>query len=107
LLPNYEAFHIWNCDESRTQARQNGGRRVLAKNGVKNVYTIITKEHEWLFVLYCINIVGYHIPSFYIFRGKYFQHNYIKQCEANVSMGMQAKAWMTRYLSKYRITHFV
>jgi hypothetical protein len=48
----------------------------LAKKGVRSVHSIIPKEREWLSVLVCINAVGYHIPSFYIFRGKSFQRDY-------------------------------
>jgi hypothetical protein len=107
LTRGYEASHIWNCDESGAQAGRNGGGRVLAKTGTRSVHSIIPKEREWLSVLVCINAAGYHIPSFYIFRGKSFQRDYIKQCEDNASMAMQAKAWMTGHLFKSWIGHFV
>jgi hypothetical protein len=73
LTRGYEASHIWNCDESGAQAGRNGGGRVLAKTGMRSVHSVIPKEREWLSVLVCINAAGYHIPSFYIFRGKSFQ----------------------------------
>jgi hypothetical protein len=103
----YEASYIWNCDESGAQAGRNGGARVLAKTGVRNVHSIIPKEREWLSVLMCVNAAGFHIPSFYIFRGKSFQRDYIKKCEDNASMALQPKAWMTSQLFKSWIGHFV
>jgi hypothetical protein len=103
----YEPSYIWNCDESGAQVGRNGGARVLAKKGVRSVYSIIPKEREWLSVLVCVNAAGYHIPSFYIFCGKTFQRDYIKKCEDNASMAMQPKAWMTGHLFKAWIGHFV
>jgi hypothetical protein len=107
LSRGYEASYIWNCDESGAQAGQNVGGRVLAKTRVRSVHSIIPKEREWLSVLVCVNAVGYHILSFYIFCGKNFQRDYIKQCEDGASMAMQAKAWMTGQLFKSWIGHFV
>lgn len=89
------------------QARKNGGGRVLAKKGVWSMHSIIPKEQEWISVLMCVNAAGYHIPSFYIFRGKNFQHDYIKKCEDNASIAMQLKAWITRESFKAWIGHFV
>jgi hypothetical protein len=71
------------------------------------VHSIIPKEREWPSMLACVNAAGFHIPSFYIFHGKSFQHDYIKKCEDNASMAMQPKAWMTRELFKVWIGHFV
>jgi hypothetical protein len=107
LVRGYEPSYVWNCDEYGAQAGKNGGGRVLAKTGVQSVYSIIPKEWEWLSVLVCVNVAGYHIPSFYIFRGKSFQRDYIKHCEDNASMAMQPRTWMTGYLLKSWIGHFV
>jgi hypothetical protein len=107
LGKGYEASHIWNCDESGAQAGRNGGGRVLAKTGARSVHSVIPKEREWLSVLVCVNAAGFHIPSFYIFRGKSFQRDYIKHCKDNASMAMQEKAWMTGHLFKSWIGHFV
>ena len=71
------------------------------------MHSIIPKEWEWLLVLVCINVAQYHFPSFYIFCGKTFQRDYIKQCVDNASMAMQPKAWMKGYLFKSWIGHFV
>jgi beta-lactamase regulating signal transducer with metallopeptidase domain len=103
----YEASYIWNCDESGAQAGKNGVTRVLAKTGVWNAHSIIPKEREWLSVFVCVNAAGFHIPSFYIFLGKSFQRDYIKNCEDNASMAMQPKAWMTGQLFKSWIGHSV
>jgi hypothetical protein len=86
---------------------RNGSGRVLAKTGVWSMHSIIPKEREWLSVLVRINAAGYHIPSFYIFGDKTFQHDYIKQYEDNASMTMQPKAWMMGYHFKSWIGHFV
>jgi hypothetical protein len=107
LQQGYKPSYIWNCDESGAQAGRNGGARVLAKKGVRSVYLIIPKEGEWLSVLVCVKATGYHIPSFYIFRGKSFQRDYIKKYEDNASMAMQPKTWMTGQLFKAWIGHFV
>jgi hypothetical protein len=79
----------------------------LAKKGLQSVHSIIPKEREWLSVLVCINATGYHILSFYIFRGKTFQRDYIKKCEDNASMAIQPKAWMTCQPFKSWIGYFV
>jgi hypothetical protein len=55
------------------QVGRNGGGRVLAKTGMRSVHSVIPKEQEWLSLLVCVNAAVYHIPSFYIFRGKSFQ----------------------------------
>ena len=107
LERSYEASYIWNCNESGVQAGRNGGGWVLAKTRVRSVYSIIPKEREWLSILVCVNAAGYHLPKFYNFKGKSFQHDYIKQCEDNGSMAMQPKAWMTGYLFKSWNGHFV
>jgi hypothetical protein len=103
----FEPQYIWNCDESGAQAGRNGGGRVLARTGVPSVHSIIPNKREWLSVLVCVNPAGFYIPNFYIFRGKSFQRDYIKQCEDNASMAMQEKAWMTGHLFKSWIGHFV
>jgi hypothetical protein len=74
---------------------------------VRSVHSIIPKEQEWLSILVCVNAAGFHIRSFYIFWGKTFQRDYIKQCEDNASMAMQPKAWMMGYRFKSWIGHFV
>ena len=98
---------IGNCDESGAQVGRNGGGRVLTKIGVWNVHSIIPKERVWLSILLCMNAIGYHIPSFYIFQGKSFQWEYIKHYEDNASMAMQPKAWMIGHLFNSWIRHFV
>ena len=102
-----EPSYIWNYDESGAQAGRNDGGQVLAKTGVRSVHSIIPKEREWLSVLVCVNAAGFHLPNFYIFKGKFLQRDYIKQCKDNASMAMQPKAWMTGYLFKSWIGHFV
>jgi hypothetical protein len=101
----YEASHVRDCDEFGAQARKNGGGRVLAKIRVRSVHSIIPKEWEWFSILVCVNATRYHIPSFYIFHGKIFQRDYIKQYEDNTSIAMQSKAWMTGNLFKSWIGH--
>jgi hypothetical protein len=66
-----------------------------------------SKGEEWLSGLVCVNAVGYYILSFYFFRGKSFQRDYIKKCEDNESMAMQPKAWMMGQLFKAWIGCFV
>ena len=103
----YEPQNIWNSNELGVQAGRNGGGRVMAKTGARSVHSIIPKVWEWLSIFVCMNAAGFHSPSFYIFRGKSFQCDYIKQCEDKASMAMQEKVWMTGHLFKSWIGHFV
>ena len=80
---------------------------VIAKTGARRVHTIVPNQREWLSVLVCVNAAGKAIPSFYIFRGKRFGHNYIEHCEDGATMAMQPRAWMTTYLFSAWISHFV
>jgi hypothetical protein len=44
---NYDANHVWNCDESGAQAGKNGGGTlVFACCGSKSVHIIILDERE-------------------------------------------------------------
>jgi hypothetical protein len=56
----YVPSHVWNCNESGAQARHIGGRRILAKRGVRNVHTVIPNGREWLVVLLCVNVAHTH-----------------------------------------------
>ena len=37
----YSADRIWNCDETRTQARRNGGAHIIAQKDAWNVHSVI------------------------------------------------------------------
>ena len=91
----YLVDHVWNCDESSAQAGRNGGGQMWTKKGTRLVHILLHNEREWLTVLTYINVAGFHIPSFYIFRGKRIRDNYIRFCEDGAAMAMQSKAWMT------------
>jgi hypothetical protein len=54
------------------------------------VFNIFSSVSPWV-VLVHVNVANYRIPSFYIFHGKSFQRDYIKQCEDKASMAMQVK----------------
>ena len=97
---HYPPSHIWNCDETEAQAGCNGGSRVFAKRGAKNVHTMIPNEHEWVSVLVCINASGEAIPNFYSFKGKQMRRNFLELANVDDTMAMQPKAWMTAYTSK-------
>ena len=108
----YQKFHyslgyIWNCDESDVQIRRNGGATVLAKWGNRFVHSIEPNQREHLSILSCINTDGGSIPNFYILKGAYFLKDYITDCEDGVVMGMQPNAWMTKWLFKNWISHFM
>ena len=42
----YEAWQVWNYDESGAQANRNGEGAVIARRGTKNVYTIVPQDRE-------------------------------------------------------------
>jgi hypothetical protein len=94
-LYNYLADRIWNCDESGAHAGRNGGAVVIARRGARRVHNIVPNQIEWLSILVCINAAGSSNPFFYIFHGKRFRQNYIEKCEAEATMAMQQREWMT------------
>jgi hypothetical protein len=102
----YDPSHIWNADESGTQAGRSGGGRVLAKTGARNVHIITPNEREHISVLSCINASGDSIPNYYVFKGKQYQRAYIAECEVGARMGMQKNAWMTGHLFEKWLDHF-
>ena len=80
---------------------------MLAKQGSRAVHSIEPDQRKHLSVLSCINAAGGCIPNFYILKGSYFLEDYIARCEAGAVMGMQPNAWMTRWLFKSWISHFI
>jgi hypothetical protein len=102
----YDAFHIWNADESGAQVGRSGGGRVLAKTGARSIHIITPNEREHISVLSCINAAGDSIPNYYVFKGKQYQRAYIAKCEIGVRMGMQKNAWMTGHLFEKWLNHF-
>ena len=84
----YPSDHVWNCNESGTQAGRSGGGRVWTKRGTRSVHSLLPNEHECLTVLTCINVAGQDIHGFYIFRGKRIRDNYISFYEDGAAMAM-------------------
>ena len=80
---------------------------MLAKRGNRAIHSIEHDQREHLSVLLCINAVGRCIPNFYILKRTYFLEDYIARCEAGTMMGMQSNAWMTKWLFKSWISHFI
>jgi hypothetical protein len=103
----YPPSHLWNCDEMGAQVGRNGGGRVFAKCGSRNVHSIIPNEREWLSVLCCINAEGEAIPNFYIFKGKRMRRNFLELANPGDTMAMQPHAWMIAFLSDAWISHFI
>lgn len=105
---NYESNHIWNCDESGAQAGKDGRGFIIAIRGSRNVHNVTPDQWEWLSVFSCINAAREHLPNFYIFKGKQRTRIFLKQTrEDGAVMAMQPKAWMTNYLFKEWIVHFL
>ena len=90
----YEAWQVWNCNESGAQANRNGEGVVFAKRGTKNVHTIVPQEREWLSVLVVVSSVGGTMPSYYVFKGKRPNADFISLCENDACLGMQENAYM-------------
>ena len=80
---------------------------MLAKRDSRVVHSIEPDQREHLSILSCINAAGGCIPNFYILKGTYFLEDYIACCEAGAVMGMQSNAWMTKWLIKSWISHFI
>ena len=86
---NYRTTHIWNCDESRAQARGTGGGRVFARQGY-GAYILLHQMREWLLILSCINASNSSNPNFYvIFQGRSFSQNFLSRYKEGSCMAMQ------------------
>jgi hypothetical protein len=94
--------HIWNCDETRIQARWQSREKVLVKKGSQKVYSTIPKSKEWRIVNCFINATSVFIPNFFIFKGETIKDDYIK------IIG-QERAWQckTFFLFKECLSFFV
>ena len=79
----------------------------MVKCGSKSVHSVERDQREHLLVLSCINAEGRSIPNFYILKGTYFLQDYIASGEEGAVMGMQPKAWMTRWLFESWISYFI
>ena len=78
-----------------------------AQKGVRLVHKLTPNEREHITTLTCINVVGQHIPNFYIFKRKQIRKNYIIHCEDQAAMAMQPEAWMTQFLYSKWLFHFI
>lgn len=104
---SYSPSHVWNMDETGLSASiKVGGVRVIARRGSKAVLIRSSSSREWLTVVVCINASGCKIPSQYIFSGKEYGDNYVKNCEPGAVMSMQAHGWMTKDLFLEWLRHF-
>lgn len=81
---NYVKKHIWNYDESWTQATRNGNGYIFANRGIHCVLIVTPDEREWLFVLSCINALGSSILNFFIFKGRLLRRNFTIKYEEGV-----------------------
>ena len=89
---HYDSSCIWNIDESRCQALQNGLAKVFTKRGLKRVQKVILVKREWLSVFSTINANGETILHYYIFKGVRHIRNYVAYCEEDALLGMQRKS---------------
>ena len=90
----YEAYQIWNCDESGAQANKNGEGVVIAKKGTRAIHTIVPNERNWIFVLVVVNSIGHTMPNYYVFKRKRPREKYISFCEDGACLGMQENGYM-------------
>ena len=79
----------------------------MAKCGSKSVHFVEPDQREHLSVLSCINAGGGSVSNFCILRSTYFLQDYIAGCEEGAVMDMQPNAWMTKWLFKSWILHFI
>ncbi|XP_059078002.1 uncharacterized protein LOC131876582 [Cryptomeria japonica] len=102
----YGPARIWNCAETRVMADRNEAMRVPARKGSWNVSYILSKSHEWITIVCCVNASRQSIPGFYMIKGKRLLHNYIAECEPGACMAVQQHAWMTKELFMNWLHHF-
>ena len=79
----------------------------MAKRGSKSMHSIEPDQRKLPSILSCINATDGFIPNFCILKGIYFLQNYIVGYEEEVVMDMQINVWMTRWLFKSWISHFI
>ena len=80
---------------------------MITRTGAQRVHSVVPDQWEWPSMLICVNATGKTIPSFYIFRRKKFEKNYIEWYEVGATMAMQPRAWMTSYLSGAWTSQFI
>lgn len=88
-LYKYPPKCILNCDKTGMQAGRIGRVVVIAHIGAGHMHHIVPNQCKWFSVLVCTNVVRLAIPSFYVFKGKHFCLNYLRdvsqvlQCQSN------------------------
>ena len=97
-------YCIWNIDESKCQASQNGLREVFAKKGW-SVHKVILAENEWCSVLLAINANDRSIPNYYIFKEIRKLRNYVALCKEEAMLQKRA-AWTLFFFIEW-INHFI
>ena len=51
-------------------------------------------EREWISVLVAVNLVGYTMPNYYVFKKRRPKQQHISFCEKNACIGMQENGYM-------------
>ena len=103
---HYEAYQIWNCDESGAQANKNEGV-VIAKMGTRAIHTIVPNERNWISMLVVMNSVRHTMPNYYVFKGKRPREEYISLCEDGACLGMQENGFMDNENFSTWMTFFI
>ena len=104
----YIPSHIWNLDEIGISVGDgNSTIKVVAKKGSKAVRFTSPDNREWMSIMTCVNAVGSYISNLYIFKRKTKpQINYIRDCEAGVTMTFQENGYMTFEIFLEWLGHF-
>ena len=88
---------IWNCDESGFPLCPKSGK-VIAAQGVRQVYQVTGSSKQQITTLCCISAVGDVIPPMHVFPGERFRYNPLEGSVEGAYFGKSTNGWMTQEL---------
>ena len=87
----YQAFQVWNVNESGANVSRNGMKNVFAPKGCRNVHTITPNGMKWINILISINASRKSIPNYNVFKDVMYRRDYLALCEDGATFGMAKK----------------
>lgn len=103
----FEAFQVYNVDETALTTVQNPGK-VLATKGQKQVGQITSNERGTLVTMVgAINAGGNAIPPLLIFPRKYFKQHMLKNAPPGTVGSASPSGWITSEIFEEWFRHFI
>ena len=88
---------IWTCDESGFPLCPKSGK-VIAPQGVRQVYQVTGSNKQQSTTLCCINAAGDIVPPMHVFPGLRFSYNPLEGSVDGAYFGKSTNGWMTQEL---------